>query len=61
MNITRIFCLPLQYCSFVAPFLIMSKEVIEARFTRQDIDKETNSEVRRVMMDIYGAERYVRD
>jgi hypothetical protein len=35
------------------------KKVVERTFTAQDIDNEDNAEVRRVMVDFYGADRYL--
>jgi len=37
------------------------KSVIERNYSAQDIDDETNAEVRRVMIDLYGTENYIRD
>lgn len=39
----------------------VSKKVIDRAFTWQDIDAETNAEVRRVMIELYGKEKYIVD
>lgn len=38
-----------------------SERIMARQFTHEDIDKEQNSEVRRVMIDRYGAARYIQD
>ena len=38
-----------------------SRNVIEKKFTAQDIDKEPNAELRRIMVEIYGQEKYIID
>jgi hypothetical protein len=39
----------------------VSEKVIKRQFTAADIDKESNVEVRRVMIDLYGQEKYLLD
>jgi hypothetical protein len=41
--------------------LPVSESVAQGHFTWQDIDSERNSEMRRVMTEVYGLERYVND
>lgn len=39
----------------------VTKKIIDRDFTAKDIDAETNAEVRRVMIDFYGQQRYIVD
>jgi hypothetical protein len=39
----------------------VSKQVVERTFTAQDIDKESNAEIRRIMVERYGHDRYIID
>jgi len=39
----------------------VTKEIVEKRFSWGDIEIEKNQEIRRVMLDIYGLERYVKE
>jgi hypothetical protein len=39
----------------------VDKKVVEKTFTWEDIEKESNVEVRRVMIDLYGQEQYILD
>lgn len=41
--------------------VIVHKNVVEGNFNVKDIESETNVEVRRVMIDIYGKERFIID
>lgn len=37
----------------------VTKEIIEGKFTANDIENEKNAEIRRIMIDIFGAQRYL--
>lgn len=37
------------------------KKVVDRDYTAQDIQKESNVEVRRIMLDFYGSEKYITD
>lgn len=39
----------------------VKKEVVDKNFTWKDIDRETNLELRRIMIDLYGQSRYIID
>ena len=39
----------------------VSKEIVEGKFTWKDIEKQPNAEVRRVMINMYGQDRYIMD
>ena len=39
----------------------VTKEIIEKKFSWNEIEAEKNQEVRRVMLDIYGSERYIKE
>lgn len=39
----------------------VDKKIVERNFTVEDIEKQTNVEVRRVMIDIYGRSQYILD
>ena len=41
--------------------VIVNKNIVDKNFTVEDIEKQTNIEVRRVMIDIYGRAKYVLD
>lgn len=41
--------------------VIVNKDIMEKNFTIKDIEKQTNIEVRRVMIDIYGRSKYIID
>jgi hypothetical protein len=38
-----------------------SKDIVNKNFTAKDIDNQSNIEVRRVMIDLYGVEKYILD
>ncbi|HEX3049815.1 MAG TPA: hypothetical protein VHP83_04105 [Aggregatilineaceae bacterium] len=39
----------------------VDQQIVERRYTAADIDQQANVEVRRVMIELYGAERYLRE
>lgn len=39
--------------------ILISENIINKQFTGADIDKESNAEIRRVMIDLYGVEKYL--
>ena len=39
----------------------VDKKIVDRDYTVEDIDKEMNAEIRRIMIDLYGAERYIMD
>jgi len=39
----------------------VSKKIVDRDYTVQDIDKESNVEVRRIMIELYGQEKYLLD
>jgi hypothetical protein len=41
--------------------VIVNEKIIKREYTVKDIDKENNSEVRRVMIELYGQEKYMND
>jgi hypothetical protein len=48
------------YCNVYAVHgVVVTKDIIEKNFTAKDIDNQSNAEVRRVMIDIYGEEKYI--
>ena len=39
----------------------VTEPIVKRQFRWEDIDNQSNSEVRRIMMDLYGSERYIKD
>lgn len=51
-----------EHCNVYAIHgVIVTKDIVKGNFKLEDIEKQTNIEVRRVMIDIYGKAKYILD
>ncbi len=48
-------------CFYYLKGVQITEDILNRRFTWKDIDAQSNSEVRRIMMDLYGPARYIKD